>query len=221
MIKVDGIQNTQVLWQAVFVAASPLASGGSAAKTLFRERLQYRQLRRLEMPMIFEPNGDSELPKGLKLVEELTKITLGTSSHVTILVRNNTDRNILLKRRTELGRVHMVKSILPNSNSPEQKYTQGEEKPYSEVTSHQGDEQDEWKPPVDSSQLEENEQLIFREMLQQEACAFARNDDDVGCVEDLELEIQLKDNEPVQENYISIPKPLYGEVNSVVLRRSD
>lgn len=28
----------------------------------------------------------------------------------------------------------------------------------------------------------------------------------------LELEIQLKDNEPVQKNYISIPKPLYGEV---------
>ena len=49
-------------------------------------------------------------------------------------------------------------------------------------------------------------------MQRQEAGAFARNDDDVGCVENLELEIQLKDNEPVQKNYISIPKPLYGEV---------
>ena len=49
-------------------------------------------------------------------------------------------------------------------------------------------------------------------MLRREAGAFARNDDDVGCVENLELEIQLKDNEPVQKNYISIPKPLYGEV---------
>ena len=47
MIKVGGIQNTQVLWQAVFLAASPLAYGGSAAKILFRARLQYRQLRRL------------------------------------------------------------------------------------------------------------------------------------------------------------------------------
>ena len=37
VIKVGGIQNTQVLWQAVFLAASPLASGGSAAKILFRE----------------------------------------------------------------------------------------------------------------------------------------------------------------------------------------
>ena len=49
-------------------------------------------------------------------------------------------------------------------------------------------------------------------MLRQEAGAFVRTDDDVGCVENLELEIQLKDNEPVQKNYISIPKPLYGEV---------
>ena len=164
------------------------------------------------MPMIFEPKEDGELPDGLELGEELTKIAPGTSSHVTILVRNNTDRNILLKRRTELGRVHMVKSVLPVPNPPNQKCTQGEEEPYSEVTSHQGHEQDEWEPPVDLSELEENEQLIVREMLRQEAGAFARNDNDVGCVENLELEIQLKDNEPVQKNYISIPKPLYGEV---------
>ena len=50
-------------------------------------------------------------------------------------------------------------------------------------------------------------------MLRQEAGAFARNDDDVGCVENLELEIQRKDNDPVRKNYISIPKPLYREVN--------
>ena len=60
------------------------------------------------------------------------------------------------------------------------------------------------------SQLEENEQFIVREMLRQEAGAFARSDDDVGRVENLELEIQLKDNEPVQEDYISIPKTFYG-----------
>ena len=95
---------------------------------------------------------------------------------------------------------------------PNQKYTQGEKKPYSGATSHQGHEQDEWEPLLDLSKLEENEQLIVREMLRQEAGAFARNGDDVGCVENLELEIQLKDHEPVHKNYISIPKPLYGEV---------
>ena len=162
------------------------------------------------MPVIFEPKEDSELPDGLELGEELTKIALGTSSHVTILVRNNTDRNILLKRRTELGRGHMVKSVLPIPDPADQKYAREGEEPYYEATSHQGHEQDEWEPPVDLSQLEENEQLSVREMLRQGA--FARNDDDVGCVENLELDIQLKDNEPVQKNYISIPKPLYGQV---------
>ena len=164
------------------------------------------------MPVIFEPKEDSELPDGLELGEELTKIALGTSSHVTILVRNNTDRNILLKRRTELGRGHMVKSVLPIPDPADQKYAREGEEPYYEATSHQGHEQDEWEPPVDLSQLEENEQLSVREMLRQEAGAFARNDDDVGCVENLELDIQLKDNEPVQKNYISISKPLYGQV---------
>ena len=120
------------------------------------------------VPMIFEPREDSELPDGLELSEELTKIASGTSSHVTILVRNNTDRNIVIKRRTELGRVHMVKSVLPIPNPPDQKYTQGE------GDSQQGHEQDEWEPPVDLSQLDENEQLIVREMLRQEAGAFAR-----------------------------------------------
>ena len=139
------------------------------------------------MPMIFEPKEESEIPDGLEVSEELTKISPGTSSQVTILVRNNTDRNILLKRRTELGRIHMVKSLLPIPVPADQTYIQKEKT--AGATSHEGQKQDEWVPG-----------------------AFARNDDDVGCVENLELDIRLKDDQPVQKNYISIPKPLYGEV---------
>ena len=81
------------------------------------------------MPVILEPKEDSELPDRLELDEELTKITMGTSSHVTILVRNNTDRNILLKRRTEhmVHMVHMVKSVLRIPRPPDQTYTREEE----------------------------------------------------------------------------------------------
>lgn len=82
-----------------------------------------------------------------------------------------------------------MKSVLPIPNPPDQKYTQGKEEPHSGATSHQGHKQDVWEPPVDFSQLEENEKLTVREILRQEADAFARNDDDLGCVENLELEI--------------------------------
>jgi len=45
VIKVGGMQKTQVLWQAVFLAASPLAL--SRQKTSLLARQKYRQLRRL------------------------------------------------------------------------------------------------------------------------------------------------------------------------------
>ena len=35
------------------------------------------------------------------------------------------------------------------------------------------------------------------------------------------LKIQLRDNEPVQKNYISIPKPLYGEVKEYLESKLD
>ena len=80
---------------------------------------------------MFVPNRESKLPEGLELGEELTKIAQGTSSHMNI---NNTDRKILLKCRMELGRVHMVKSVLPIPNPPDQKYTREEELPRIKVT---------------------------------------------------------------------------------------
>ena len=58
-----------------------------------------------------------------------------------------------------------------------------------------------WTPPVDLSHL-----LCD----QQEAMDY----DDTGCAEDLKLEIELVDNDPVEKTYNSIPKPLYGEVKS-------
>ena len=45
-------------------------------------------------------------------------------------------------------------------------------------------------------------------MLQEEADAFARDENEVGCIDNLELEINLSDDQPVGKNYVSIPKPL-------------
>jgi hypothetical protein len=49
-------------------------------------------------------------------------------------------------------------------------------------------------------------------MLLEESDCFSRDDEDIGCSEELEMNINLTDNIPVQKNYNSIPKPLYAEV---------
>ena len=49
-------------------------------------------------------------------------------------------------------------------------------------------------------------------MLKEEAGAFAKDDDDMGCITNLKMNIQLKDDKPVQKTYLSVPRPLYKEV---------
>ena len=69
-------------------------------------------------------------------------------------------------------------------------------------------------PPVNVSHLPCEQQRIVKEMLREESGAFAIDNGDIGCAKDFQLEINLRDNDPVQKTYNSIPKPLYGEVKS-------
>lgn len=60
--------------------------------------------------------------------------------------------------------------------------------------------------------LTDSQKELVRQMLREEADAFASNDEDVGCTPELQIKIKLTDNVPVQQNYISIPGPLNKEV---------
>ena len=53
-------------------------------------------------------------------------------------------------------------------------------------------------------------------MLAEESDSFASDDDDIGYAPELELGIQLSDQKPVQKNYISVPRPLYPEIEQYV-----
>lgn len=74
----------------------------------------------------------------------------------------------------------------------------------------------EWDPPVDLNHLTEGQQTIVRKMLREESRAFARDDDDMGCIPGLEMSITLKDSTPIQKSYTSIPKSLYKEVKEYI-----
>ena len=49
-----------------------------------------------------------------------------------------------------------------------------------------------------------------------EAGSFAKDDNDVGYIPDLELDLDLEDQTPVQKNYVAVPKPLYPEVKAYI-----
>ena len=55
-------------------------------------------------------------------------------------------------------------------------------------------------------------------LLAQEPDAFAKDDNDIGCIPDLELDLDLEDQTPVQKNYVAMSKPLYLEVKAYPLK---
>ena len=64
--------------------------------------------------------------------------------------------------------------------------------------------------------LTESQTRSNLKLLCEEQTSISRNDDDISIVPDLQLNINLTDNIPVQKNYVAVPRPLYPEVNSYI-----
>lgn len=152
----------------------------------------------------------------------------GSTCRVNIRVDNPTKHDITLKGRTILGHLQQVKSVTPlevklkeekspsihveespNVDMPEQCVNEGsnmtcEEQPCSYI------------PDIDTKDLTEEQRLIVRKMLAEEAESFSKTDDDVGRAEELQEDINLTDLVPVQRKYTAIPRPLYAEVKQYV-----
>ena len=66
------------------------------------------------------------------------------------------------------------------------------------------------------STLNEEQRKLATKLLIEKTDVFARNDDDIGCIPGLQMNINLKDNTPVQKNYVAVPKPLYPEAKAYI-----
>uniref|UniRef100_A0AAV2LJ86 ribonuclease H n=1 Tax=Knipowitschia caucasica TaxID=637954 RepID=A0AAV2LJ86_KNICA len=55
-----------------------------------------------------------------------------------------------------------------------------------------------WDPPVDLRHLSPEQQQKVKQMLREESHVFAKDDWDTGCIKELQMNIQLKHNVPVQ-----------------------
>ena len=64
--------------------------------------------------------------------------------------------------------------------------------------------------------LTEHQKIVVMNMLRDETDSFSKDDEEVGCMEGLQLNINLSDSRPVQKNYTATPKPLYPEVKQYV-----
>ena len=174
------------------------------------------------LPVLFEPDENTKLSTGLELHETLTSVKNGTKAVVQITVRNTTNYDILLRNRTVLGRLQLVKSAIPLEvklrRTFENDHKQNLKEKSTGVTEEQSNDpkserdREQVVRSIDLSGLTPDQRDIARNMLLEESESFACGDDDIGYIPDLSLNIDLSDPRPVQKNYTSIPRPLYQEV---------
>jgi len=171
-------------------------------------------------PVLFEPEEDMLWPDGLELHETLLSLPRGPACKVKVRIYNTTNHDITLRKRTQLGRLQLDRSAVPLAVNfkefPENtdELSQSVQAPTIETDNTLSDSA--WTPDVDLSQLTTEQQHRVKQLLKEESSAFSRDDNDIGYIEDLEMEINLSCNKPVQKTYTSMPRALYPEVKAYI-----
>jgi hypothetical protein len=180
----------------------------------------------MRVPVLFEPNPECPWADGLEVPETLTVVSRG--ARVSIQVNNPSNRAIVLKRRTVLGTLQMVRSINPmdviqsknTNNNTEEPQCNGTEVGVSvdSIGSKEklmGNQNSDGLPEVNLEGLTNKQKRKVQQMLKEEADSFSR-EGEIGDAKGLQMNIHLTDSVPVQKNYTAIPRPLYPEVKQYV-----
>ena len=64
--------------------------------------------------------------------------------------------------------------------------------------------------------LTPGQKKVAVKLLTEEADSFAKDDNNVRCLPDLEHDSDLEDQTPVQRNYVAVPKPIYPKVKAYI-----
>ncbi len=170
-----------------------------------------------EIPVFFEPN--EQQISGISVHLKLFTIKSGNLSKAKIEITNNSKHDIMLPCRTLLGEIELVESVTPLDvklkENPENNNSRSSSPNTSVNTCYEG-EIPEHIRQVDLPTLNDDQKQLVLNLLCKEQDVFSRNEDDIGSVTDLNMDIQLTDNIPVQKNYVAVPRPLYPEVKAYI-----
>ena len=186
---------------------------------------------RAPAPLLLEPDELAPWPSGLIIQETLVALKPGKSNVIKVEVINSTEHDITLLNRTPIGRLELVQSVTPvevklkkrvdtTINSVSATVESDETKQASQSTSREEnyskDELPKHLKAISLEGLTSQQRALAVKMLKEHQDSFAKDDSDVGSVQELQMNISLKDNTPLQKNYVAVPRPLYPKVKSYI-----
>lgn len=174
-------------------------------------RVQAKTFRE-DVTLIFEPCGNPQWPDGLEFCDTLVSVKAGSIPKIVVSVQNPTNHDITLSGRTTIGTVQSVGSVYPANIFKKDLSSAVINEIHIQDVTGCTPASEQWDPPVDLSHLDEGKRKTVQQMLREESASFSKSDDDIGCVTNLQMDILLKDTDPVSKTYLSVPKPLYKEM---------
>ena len=122
----------------------------------------------------------------------------------------------------QLGNVTQIKSVIsmkpPSAIMETETSDKGSDLKVGQVNADNTEEESGWESEIklDETHFTLDQVSKIRQMLREECSSFSRDENDLGCAPDLELDIQLKDDTPVKQPYRSVPPPLHQEVKDYI-----
>ena len=161
--------------------------------------------------VLLEADVERQWSDGLEINDAVVTIPKGNSCWINILISNPSGHDITIAGKTCLGTLHAIRSIIPGEAKSVPQKTSETSASVSNLNSDIY-----WDPPINLDHLSEEQQAIAARMLREESKVFARDEQDMGNIEKLQMGIKLNDATPVQRTYQSIPRPLYREVKDYI-----
>ena len=171
-----------------------------------------------------------ELPEGIHCAESVVLLKPGVKNYFRVLVINDTNHDVTIRKNLTIGHLEDVSSIVPlgvtaktESNINKQKLStisvlEIREKSTSENKEKDCDHQQLQRvlEKIDLSGLACDQREQVRAVIKEGSSVFSVDDDDIDNVTSQQMEINLNDKTPVQQNYNSIPRILYGELKNYI-----
>ena len=163
-------------------------------------------------PVLFEPDELAPWPSGLIIQETLVALKPGKSNVIKVEVINSMEHDITLLNRTLIGRLELVQSVTSvevkleeridtTINSVSATVESDETKQASQSTSREeNDSKDELPKHLKAISLDgltSQQRALAVKILKGHQDSFAKDDSDVGSVQELQMNISLKENTPV------------------------
>ena len=145
---------------------------------------------------------------------------MGKSSKVGVEVKNSTKHDIKLKNRTVLDRLQLIQSVVPvevnlKTNDISQ---QSFPKPNDATTPKNNCEPINWSnhlKEVDLDDLNRAKENCYTAADRRGRCICRQDEDDIGCIPNLQMNIQLNDTTPVQKNDVAVPPTIVSRSESL------